>query len=177
MRAMALDVHGIDIPGRTLVPLWHILPLVASKNGVYAEPSHGVTWEKLKANAKKFKKVQAAPIVDEPGDDGWGDFGLDDVQRSIPQSKERLVAMIEEEFMGVIFSGLPLPPHLPWAPGVNPTGGCWGFFREDQVFGYCMGSRWYVEWKSGHAVAKTDVSVDWSVQECIGRGGLTLVGS
>ena len=26
-----------------------ILPLVASKNGVYAEPSHGVTWEKLKA--------------------------------------------------------------------------------------------------------------------------------
>ena len=30
-----------------------------------------------------------------------------------------------KEFMGVIFSGLPLPPHLPWAPGVNPTGDLW----------------------------------------------------
>ena len=30
-----------------------------------------------------------------------------------------------EEFMGMIFSGMPLPPHLPWAPGVNPTGDLW----------------------------------------------------
>jgi len=37
--------------------------------------------------------------------------------------------------------------------------------------------RWYVELKSGDTVAKTNVSVDWSVEECIGRGGLILVGS
>ena len=37
--------------------------------------------------------------------------------------------------------------------------------------------RWFVEWKSEHTVAKTDVRVDWSVEECIGCGGLTLVAS
>ena len=27
------------------------------KEALYVEPSHGVTWEKLKENAEKFKKV------------------------------------------------------------------------------------------------------------------------
>lgn len=30
-----------------------------------------------------------------------------------------------KEFMGMIFSGIPLPPHLPWAPVLNPTGDLW----------------------------------------------------
>ena len=73
------------------------------KRALYVEPSHGVTWEKLKENADRFqqagyefKLAQAAPSVDEPGDDGWGDFGLDDVQRSSPQPKVQAAPIVDE---------------------------------------------------------------------------------
>jgi len=41
-------------------------------------------------------KEAAAPVIDEPGDDGWGDFGLDDVQKSSPQPKVQAAPIVDE---------------------------------------------------------------------------------
>ena len=33
--------------------------------------------------------------------------------------------VVFQELMGMAFSGMPLPPHLPWAPVVMPKGDLW----------------------------------------------------